>query len=65
MTDSSLSASPTARRLVVRSKGFEDAAASVQAALEQLRRAEDTLEQQLADLRLYLRGNVAAAPITH
>jgi len=42
-----------------RSPRFEDAAASVEAALDQLRRAEDTLERQLADLRVYIRSNTS------
>ena len=58
MTDSPASV-VSDRRRIVHSQGFEDAAASVQAALDQLRRAEDTLEQQLADLRGYLRLNTS------
>ncbi len=44
---------------LVRSNSFEDATASVEAALDQLRKAEDTLERQLADLRGYIRQNTS------
>lgn len=33
---------------------FEDATASIQAALAQLERAENALERQLRDLRIYI-----------
>ena len=36
---------------------FEDAAASVEAALNHLRQTEDMLARQLADLQLYINNN--------
>ena len=43
--------------------GFSEAAASIQAALDDLRRAESALEMQIADLRDYRRGvRVEPAP---
>ncbi len=61
MTDSTTGISTRSRfaTRLVRSASFEDATASVQAALDQLRQAEDTLERQLADLRGYIRQNTS------
>ena len=42
---------------------FSEAAASIQAALDELRRAECALERQIADLRAYRRG-VRVEPAT-
>jgi hypothetical protein len=41
-------------------RSFQDASASIEAALAQLQRAEDSLERQLADLRSYMRQDTAS-----
>jgi hypothetical protein len=40
-------------------RSFQDASASIEAALAQLQKAEDSLERQLADLRSYMRQDTA------
>jgi hypothetical protein len=61
MNESQLTFADTGRLVAGagRSDSFEHATASVEAALDQLRRAEDTLERQLADLRIYIRSNTS------
>ena len=48
-----------ARRLAP-AGSFQEATASIEAALAQLQRAEESLERQLTDLRAYMRRDVAA-----
>ena len=49
-------------RRLGRASTFDDASARVEAALDELKAAEISLERQLSSLRRYIRADKAAAP---
>jgi hypothetical protein len=66
MTDSNACTIADSRPGVrLRSRHFAEAAASVEAALDELRQAEETLERQLAELRFYIRAHAATPAGAH